>query len=80
VEKALVPPEVARAEGSTGSGGLVVILVDGKDLADVASADYDLAPKRYISYRGMDVAYEVAEGLVEALEQASTYGAWRHHR
>jgi len=62
VEKALVSPKVAQAKGSTDGGGLVVVLDDWQDLADVASADKHFAPKRYIGKGRMDVAHEVAEG------------------
>ena len=69
LEELLVSPEVAQAKGGTDGGGLVVILDDGEDLADVAGADDDLATERDVGKGWMDVAHEVAEGVIEALEQ-----------
>jgi hypothetical protein len=71
VEKLLVFPEVAQAEGSVDGGGLVVVLDDGHDLAHVTGAENHLATERNVAEGGMDVAHEVAEAVVEALEHVS---------
>ena len=61
LEELLVSPQVAQAKGGTDSGGLVVILDDGEDLANVAGADDNLATERNVGKGWLDVAHEVAE-------------------
>jgi hypothetical protein len=60
-EELLVSPEVAQAKGGADSGGVVVILDDGEDLANVAGADDNLATERNVGKGWVDVAHEVAE-------------------
>ena len=64
-----ISPQVAGAKGSMHSSGLILVLDDGKDLAVVSRANDDLAAERDVGKGWMDVAHEVAEGVIEALEQ-----------